>query len=375
MYENQEKNGKEEEGCTSSSACSPNGKTGPPTEQELNKKRYAVNLIEKRTGLLIIAATLAFISISFYVISQKNIYVYRDVWHILGFSKNVSTLEFDSYKTIQSSTGFELLSNKFKHHQGVYGIEYNPNKDFLKVYINDSIVTEDNIRKILHTKSKHAVAYPQNINDSLSRYRFTIANYYDSFDGLILKNKFQSVKGVYYIESEFKKKLYVDIFGSSNLNVDALKSIIESPSVVMPLKKKPTEVSTDYEVTSIKVTNATLQRNRILNKIFIKNSYKAPTKIKAGTKIDTLKLVLLKFPIGRKLTYWSFLKDVEVSKINIISVTAQNTVHPELAIVFESKGSVDKNKLYKLLNRPRFIHLVKEKKRVVENPYCFLRKN
>lgn len=375
MFENQDKNRKDEGNAKHVPEGSPNSWTGPPNEQDLNKKRYAVKLIEKRTGLLILAASLMFILVSVYFISQKNLYVYRDVWQVLAFSKNVDAFEFDSYKTIQNSVGFELLSDKFKRKKGFYGIQYNPKKRHLTVYANDSVVTEKSIRKILHTKAKSAVGYPDDSSKHLFRYRLTIENYYDSFDGLILKNKLQSMKGVYYIESTFKNDLYVDIFGNKGLNIDSLKARIENPTVVMPLKKKLTEVSTDYAVNTVDITNADSQRGRILNKIFIKDDFESSTPISDSRRLDTLKLAMKKFPFGRKLTFSSFRNDIEIERFHIQSIKATNTRGPELEIVFESKRPSDKEKLFLLLNRPSFTHMSKGKKKAVENPYVFAKKN
>lgn len=376
MFENQDKNRNKEGNMKHDSNSSSNNRTGPPNEQVLNKKRYTVKLIEKRTGLLILAATLLFLSTSVYLIAQRNLYVYRNVWHILDLSKNASSIELNNYKTIRSSIGFEALTDKLKRHKGIYGVQYSPSKEDLTVYVNDSIVTEDNLRKILHTKAKHAVAYPEDTNTRFFRYRLSINNYYDSFDGLILKYKLQTMSGVYFIESEYKKTLFVDIFAKQGLNVDSLKARIESPSVVMILKKKPTEVSTCYTINSVDVENADSQRSRILNKIFIKNSYKSTEAIAAGTRLDTLTLAMHKFPIGRKLPFSSFLKDVEIEQFHIHSIVAKSSAtYPELQIVFESKRPSDKEKLLLLLNRPSFTHMAKGEKRVVENPYVFVKKN
>lgn len=376
MFENQDKNRNNEGNTKDHSNGSPNNRTGPPNEQDLNKKRYAVKLIEKRTGLLILAATLIFISVSVYLVAQRNLYVYRNVWQILDLSKNTGSIELNSYKTIHNSIGFEALADKLKRHNGIYGVQYSPSKEDLTVYVNDSIVTEDNLRKILHTKAKHAVAYPDDTSTTFFRYRLTINNYYDSFDGLILKYKLQTMSGVYYIESEYKKALFVDIFAKQGLNVDSLKARIESPSVVMQLKDTPTEVGTCYTVSSVDVENADSQRTRILNKIFVKNSYESTEEIAAGTKLDTLTLTMQKFPIGRKLPLSSFLKDVEIEQFHIHSIKAKSSATgPELQIVFESKRPSDKGKLLLLLNRPSFTHMVKGEKRVVENPYVFVKKN
>jgi hypothetical protein len=373
MIENQEKNDPMESTNRSKSVTA--SKADAPSEQVINKKRYAVKLIEKRTGLLILAATLLFLSTSVYLIAQRNLYVYRNVWQILDLSKNTGSIELNNYKTIRNSIGFEALADKLKRHSGIYGVQYSPSKEDLTVYVNDSVVTEDNLRKMLHTKAKHAVAYPEDTNTKLFRYRLTINNYYDSFDGLILKYKLQTMKGVYYIESEYKKALYVDIFAHSNLNVDTLKARIESPSVVMQLKKTPTEVSTCYTVSSVDVENADSQRTRILNKIFVKNSYESTEEIADGTRLDTLTLTMRKFPIGRKLPLSTLLTDVEIEQFHIQSIKALSQTGPELQIVFEAKGSSAKNKLFALLNRPLLIHMVKGEKKAVENPFAFLRKN
>jgi cell division protein FtsL len=376
MFENQDKNRNKEGNMKHDSNSSSNNRTGPPNEQVLNKKRYTVKLIEKRTGLLILAATLLFLSTSVYLIAQRNLYVYRNVWHILDLSKNVGSIELNNYKTIRSSIGFEALTDKLKRHKGIYGVQYSPSKEDLTVYVNDSIVTEDNLRKILHTKAKHAVAYPEDTNTRFFRYRLSINNYYDSFDGLILKYKLQTMNGVYFIESEYKKTLFVDIFAKQGLNVDSLKARIESPSVVMILKKKPTEVNTCYTINSVDVENADSQRSRILNKIFIKNSYESTEAIAAGTRLDTLTLTMRKFPIGRKLPFSFFLEDVEIEIFHIHSIKAKSSATgPELQIVFESKRPSDKEKLLLLLNRPSFTHMAKGEKRVVENPYVFVKKN
>ena len=376
MFENQDKNRNKEGNMKHDSNSSSNNRTGPPNEQVLNKKRYTVKLIEKRTGLLILAATLLFLSTSVYLIAQRNLYVYRNVWHILDLSKNASSIELNNYKTIRSSIGFEALTDKLKRHKGIYGVQYSPSKEDLTVYVNDSIVTEDNLRKILHTKAKHAVAYPEDTNTRFFRYRLSINNYYDSFDGLILKYKLQTMSGVYFIESEYKKTLFVDIFAKQGLNVDSLKTRIESPSVVMILKKKPTEVRTCYTINSVDVENADSQRSRILNKIFIKNSYESTEVIAAGTRLDTLTLTMRKFPIGRKLPFSFFLEDVEIELFHIHSIKAKSSATgPELQIVFESKRPSDKEKLLLLLNRPSFTHMAKGEKRVVENPYVFVKKN
>ena len=181
------------------------------------------------------------------------------------------------------------------------------------------------MRRILHTKAKSAVGYPDDSSKHLFRYRLTIENYYDSFDGLILKNKLQSMKGVYYIESIFKNDLYVDIFGNKGLNIDSLKARIENPTVVMPLKKKLTEVSTDYAVNTVDITNADSQRGRILNKIFIKDDFESSTPISDSRRLDTLKLAMKKFPFGRKLTFSSFRNDIEIERFHIQSIKATNT--------------------------------------------------
>lgn len=375
MFENQDKNRKEEGDMKHLSNNSTNSLAGLRGEQVLNKKRYAVKLIEKRTVLLILAASLMFILVSVYLISQKSLYVYRDVWQVLAFSKNVAACEFDSYKTINNSVGFEVLSDKFKRKKGFYGIQYNPQKRHLTVYANDSIVTEKSIRKILHTKAKRAVAYPEDSGKVLFRYRMTIENYYDSFDGLILKYKLQSMKGIYYIESTFENDLYVDIFGDAGLSIDSLKVRIESPTVIMPLKEKLSELSTDYAVNTIDITNADSQRSRILNKIFIKNDFESSTPISDSRRLDTLRLAMKKFPIGRKLPFTVFLTDIEIKQFHIQRIKAIGTNGPELQIVFESKRPSDKERLYLLLNRPSFTHMVKGKKKAVENPYVFVKKN
>lgn len=183
------------------------------------------------------------------------------------------------------------------------------------------------------------------------------------------------MKGVYYIESTFKNDLYVDIFGNKGLNIDSLKARIENPTVVMPLKKKLTEVSTDYAVNTVDITNADSQRGRILNKIFIKDDFESSTPISDSRRLDTLKLAMKKFPFGRKLTFSSFRNDIEIERFHIQSIKATNTRGPELEIVFESKRPSDKEKLFLLLNRPSFTHMSKGKKKAVENPYVFAKKN
>lgn len=376
MFENQDKNRNKEGNMKDHPNGSPNNRTGPPIEQVLNKKRYAVKLIEKRTGLLILAVTLLFLTTSVYLIAQRNLYVYRNVWHILDLNKNASSIDLNNYKTIRNSIGFEMLSDKLKHHKGIYGVQFNPSNEDLTVYVNDSIVTEDNIRKILHTKAKHPVAYPEDTNIKFFRYRLSINNYYDAFDGLILKYKLQTMNGVYFIESEYKKTLFVDIFAKQGLNVDSLKARIESPSVVMILKKKPTEVGTCYTINSIDVENADSQRSRILNKIFIKNSYESTEEVAAGTRLDTLTLTMRKFPLGRKLPFYPFLEDVEIEQFHIHSIVARSSAtYPELQIVFESKRASDRERLFLLLNHPTFTHMVKGENRVAENPYVFVKKN
>lgn len=180
------------------------------------------------------------------------------------------------------------------------------------------------------------------------------------------------MKGIYYIESTFKNNLYVDIFGSVGLSIDSLKARIESPTVIMPLKNKLTELSTDYTVNTVDITNADSQRDRILNKILIKSSFESSTPISDSRRLDTLRLAMTKFPLGRKLPFSYFLEDEEVAKYNIVRIETISDPVPALQIVIERRKGLDKNKLYQLLNRPTFTHKNgKGEKRQVENPFRF----
>jgi hypothetical protein len=375
MFEKQNKTGKEEDNSKHTSDASSCNRADSHNQQRLNKKRYAVKLIEKRTGLLFFCASLVFVFVSAYLISNKELYVYRDVQHVLAFSKNVKAFEFDGYKTIRNSVGFEMLSDKFKRKSGFYGIQYSPQKRKLTVYVNDSIVTEKDIRKVLHTKTKCAICYPEDSKKRLFRYRLTVDNYYDSFDGLIFKRKLQSIKGIYFIESVFKSNLHIDIFGDEGLDIGVLKAKIEDPTVVMFLKKRPTEIRTDYVVNSVEISESEKERKRIQNKIFIKNSFEATTLVEDRRRLDTLRLALKKFPLQRKLPFSGLLADVEIKKFHIQSIKATNTVSPELQIVFVSKRSTDKGRLFLLLSRPFFTHISRGNKKVVHNPYVFAIKN
>lgn len=346
------------------------------SDLEFCTKRYAQKRIEKRIVLLITIAALTAIASSFLFISKQNLYVFRDVWNVDGLKKNVKTVEFGSYKTPHSSIAFELLSQKFKKHKGIYGIQYSPSKQNLAVYIKDSSTSKEMISRILYTKTKQSLGYPASTKEDLYKYQLTIENYYDSFDGLILKNKLKNVEGIYFIESDFKAALYVNIFGKKGVNPDTIKTIIEKPYVVMPLKDIPTKVETSYIVSQINVEEANNQRSRVYKKILVLNNYESDDLKLKDMDTDTLRLAMLKFPYGRKLTYRSFLDDIDIKGYHIKSIVARSTESPELEIVFKRSTPQSKNKLYLLLKRPYFTHITsKGKKKQVENPYSFYKKN
>ncbi len=342
----------------------PISESGDTLEQKIHRKRYVFSAINKRTYGFVALAFLITIALVVVLVQQRKLLVLKKSWRTEEKSETVTSTVFENYKTILSISSFDLLANKFERRRGTFSLKSNPMSGRLEITYDSSVISKREITKVLYTKTHLPVSYPTCNENELICLRLRISNYYDSFDGLLVRNMLAGISGVYYIESGFDSAPYLDLTVDMRVDVVAIVSAIQGEKALLFAKGiRAFDVNYKVEKYSVLAQSKPIEyiRRKALPPVNI--SFSKPI----TGKVDSLVFVVDKIDIVKTLKLRRLLDDSGVSSLSILSFETVTDSLPLVKIRFISDSKTGAESILNELNKPIF----KRGGNEMENPFHF----
>jgi hypothetical protein len=346
----------------------PISESGDTLEQKIHRKRYVFSAINKRTYGLVALALLIAIALVLVLVQQRKLLVLKKSWRTEEKSETVTTSVFDNYKTILSVSSFEMLADKFKRRNGTFSLESNPMKDHIEITYDSSIISKAEITKVLYTKAKLPVSYPTCMQNELICLRLRISNYYDSFDGLLVRNMLAGIKGVYYLESGFDGAPYLDLTVNARVDVVAVVNTIQGRKAHL-YTKGIKEFNVNYKVETYSIIAECKPIEFVRRKVLPVINVYSP-KVITG-KVDSILLFVDKNDIVRGGKLRRLLSDSGVSSLSILSFETIADSLPLVKIRFISDSKTGKESILNELNKSNLTFKSKYGHNEIENTFHF----
>ncbi|MGE0078979.1 MAG: hypothetical protein AB7S48_14055 [Bacteroidales bacterium] len=338
------------------------------SNQKIRIKQYAYGSIKKRTYGLIAMAILIAIALIVTLVYQRKILVLKKTLYTPIHAETLTTEKFEGYKTIVSIASFEILSDKFSRVDGVESVESHPLKHKIIIKHNTSTTKREDLLKTLYTKAKLPISYPSCSQSQITTLRLWISEYYDSYDGLIIRNMISPIQGIYYLESGFEHKPYIDLIINKDLDIKTLIKKIESSKGSIMDKDILKEIDVNYRVIDCSTISQTIPIDSVRSNIF--STAKNESKYSGTERADSLILTIDKYKIVGGIRLRQLISDKIITDYNIVSYNIIPDSLPLLKVVFLPKSENDKEKLFEELNRP-IISLSKFRNREIKNSFHF----
>ena len=346
----------------------PISESGDTLEQKIQRKRYVFSAINKRTYGLVALALLITIALVLVLVQQRKLLVLKESWRTEEKSETVTTSVFDNYKTILSVSSFEMLADKFKSKNGTFSLESNPMSGRLEITYDSSVISKVEITKVLYTKAHLPVSYPTCTENELICLRLRISNYYDSFDGLLVRNMLAGVNGVYYIETGFDSAPYLDITVDMRVDVVAIVRAIQGEKALL-FAKGIRAFDVNYKVEKYSVLAQCKPIEYIRCKVLPVINVYSP-KVITG-KVDSILLFVDKNDIVRGGRLRRLLRDSGVSSLSILSFETIADSLPLVKIRFIVDSKTGKESILNELNKSNLTFKSKYGHKKMENTFHF----
>lgn len=338
-------------------------------DQKIRIKQYAYSSIKKRTYGLILLTTLIVVTLIIVLVYQRKTLILKKNINSVTMSESIVSEKFEGYKTILSMISFNMLADKFKKHKGVHSIESHPLKHNLLIKYDTSITNKETILRTLYTKAKLPISYPSCSQSQLTNLRLWISDYYDSYDGLIIRSLVSDIPDIYYLESGFDKKPYVDLIINKKVDIRQVFERINGNDAQVMDKGNLKKIETNYRVINCTSTPPEKTIDEIRRLTFPNTSFKRD--FNDSTKLDSIKLLITRYDLIGGIRLRQLIKEETINRLSIISFNFIPDSLPVLKIVFVSKSEGEKERLIEELNKPIIISKSKFGLKETRNSFQF----